>query len=669
MRWPVFALLLVLTAILAAQPVLTFPPPKLTPPDKETRETIDLRAAKLTTALEDLRAKGVRDPHLADVEMYLVAVKRALKHEEFYPGTTKGLVTVLDQGLLRADLASRGESPWLGTAGQTSCRAYRSRIDGSLQPYAVTLPADYAKNRGKPHRVDVVLHGRDAGLTEVSFLHRHRGDKAAPESLPGVRIDIFGRGNNAYRWAGETDVFEAVEHFIAVENLQKRGAHIDSTRVVLRGFSMGGAGTWHLGLHRPDQFVVLGPGAGFTATHGYVGKMPAKLPDHQEACLSIYDAVEYAENVANVPVVAYSGEEDAQIAAARNIEARLKPLGLSMTHLVAPKLKHSFPAEWEEKAEVEYAKHADEGRPAYPKKVRFVTHTLRYSSCFWVELFALERHYKRARVEADHLEEGFAVKTTNVRQLRLSLWPGATREEITVDIDGQNLAAVKPNLSRSGGLFVYLEKTGGKWSTVLPERIAVDRLRKPHKIAGLQGPIDDAFTGPFLCVRGTGKAWHEATEEYARKNLERFAAEWAKYLRGELPIKNDSDVTADDIATKHLILFGDPSSNSLLGQVVPRLPIAWSAKAIRWGGKDYEAAGHVPVMIYPSPLAPERYVVLNSGHTFHKEDFEGTNALLYPRLGDFAVLGLSGSKEDPLGVEVKTAGLFDDSWTLPGAGR
>ena len=514
----------------------------------------------------------------------------------------------------------------------------------------------------------MVLHGRDAGLTEVSFLHRHRGDEAAPASLPGVQIDIFGRGNNAYRWAGESDVFEAVEHFFAVENLLKRGDLLDPTRVVLRGFSMGGAGTWHIGLHRPDQFVVLGPGAGFTLTHGYVGKMPAKLPDYQEACLSIYDAADYAENVADVPVVAYSGEDDTQIAAARNVEARLEPLGLTMTHLVAPKLKHSFPPEWQKKAEAEYSKHADRGRPAYPKKVRFVTHTLRYSSCNWVELFALDRHYEKARVEASRLEDGFEVKTANVRQLRLGLWPGATREEVGVDIDGQKLT-VKPHLTRDGNLFVYLEKAVGKWATVLPERMAVDRLRTPHKAAGLHGPIDDAFTGPFLCVRGTGKPWHAATQEYARKDLERFSSEWAKYLRGELPIKNDSDVTAEDIATKHLILFGDPSSNSLLGQVVPRLPIAWSAKAIRWGGKDYDAAGHVPVMIYPSPLAPERYVVLNSGHTFHKEDFEGTNALLYPRLGDFAVLGLSGSKEDPLGVEVKTAGLFDDSWTLPGVGR
>src|SRR5262249_10736355 len=153
-----------------------------------------------------------------------------------------------------------------------------------------------------------------------------------------VLLQIFGRGNNAYRWAGEADVFEAIDAFLAVERYLKRESLIDLNRVVLRGFSMGGAGTWHLGLHRPDQWCVLGPGAGFTATRGYVKALPAQLPPYQEACLHIYDAVDYAENAADVPVVAYSGADDPQMAASRNIEERLKPLGIPMTHLVAPGL-------------------------------------------------------------------------------------------------------------------------------------------------------------------------------------------------------------------------------------------------------------------------------------------------------------------------------------------
>src|SRR5207245_1142766 len=49
------------------------------------------------------------------------------------------------------------------------------------------------------------------------------GGAKKPGPQPGddwhdfVRLDIYGRGNNAYRWAGETDVLEAIDAFFGVE--------------------------------------------------------------------------------------------------------------------------------------------------------------------------------------------------------------------------------------------------------------------------------------------------------------------------------------------------------------------------------------------------------------------------------------------------------------------
>src|SRR5439155_9082882 len=108
-------------------------------------------------------------------------------------------------------------------------------------------------------------------------------------------------------WAGEMDVMEAMANFVGLEMILGRDKNLDLQRWVLRGFSMGGAGTWHLGLHRPDNWCVMGPGAGFTTTHGYIAKLPAKLPDYQERCLRIYDGVEYLVSVFMVLVFAYSG--------------------------------------------------------------------------------------------------------------------------------------------------------------------------------------------------------------------------------------------------------------------------------------------------------------------------------------------------------------------------
>lgn len=641
-----------------------YEPPAAKLLEEAVQKAIAARTEKLATALASLRRQNVRDPGLADAEIYHKAAVWIVAHGEFYqPNFADWTLETLDRGLVRASQLAQGEAPWLTATGQTVVRAYRSHVDGSVQPYAVTYPAGYARDRQK-WRLDIVLHGRDSSITEVKFLHQHGDGKAAPKDQDFVRIDIYGRGNNAYRWAGETDVIEVIQNFLLVEQALGRERFLDPYRVVLRGFSMGGAGTWHLGLHHPDRWCVMGPGAGFTSTHGYIKGLPEKLPAYQEACLRIYDAVDYAENAFDVPIVAYSGGDDPQKLAADNIEARLKQAGLPMTHLIAPGLGHNFPAEWQKKAEAEYSKYAGpgKGRAEYPPKVKYVTYTLRYPSCAWVEMVALDRHYEKAIVDAERLDNGFTVKTANVRALRLTL-PDAAVLPQTVKIDGQELI-VRPHRNAQGIVSVYVERNGGQWQGVLPQKVYTGQLRRPQKTAGHQGPIDDAFMDGFLCVRGTGKPWNEAMHKHAEAELERFSKEWHLYMRGEMPIKDDGDVTDDDFANRHLILFGDPSSNSLIGQALDGLPLRWTKESIALGGKTYPSASHLPVLIYPNPLAAGRYIVLNSGHTFHAAEFRGTNALLYPRLGDYAILKPAPTSKDPLAADVITAGLFDEFWQV-----
>ena len=85
-------------------------------------------------------------------------------------------------------------------------------------------------------------------MNEVSFLFSHDSAKPLPPDQQQIVLEVFGRINNAYRWAGETDVFEALD------SVRKR-YNIDPDRIVLRGFSMGGAGAWHIGLQYPDEWA------------------------------------------------------------------------------------------------------------------------------------------------------------------------------------------------------------------------------------------------------------------------------------------------------------------------------------------------------------------------------------------------------------------------------
>lgn len=638
-------------------------PPKSEPPDEAKLKEIQEKIKKLDNRLARLREKKVRDAQLVEVEIYLKAATWIVQLNEFYDKDAGDWTSeILDSGLLRASQAAQGDFPWLDETGHTVVRAYRSQIDGSIQPYVVTYPANFGANR--TWRLDVVLHGRDPKLTEVKFLHAHNGEQAAPKDQDFVQIEIYGRGNNAYRWAGEVDVFEAVDNFLAIENLLGRSKWYDSSKRVLRGFSMGGAGAWHMGLHYPDRWCAVGPGAGFTTTHGFAANVPDKLPAYQESCLHIYDAVDYAENAGDVPIIAYGGSKDEQLQAAKNIQAKLKPLDIPLTLLIGEGIGHDMPAKYRKDAEELYAKAAESGRSPYPDKVQFITYTMKYPSCDWVGVLRLERHYEKASVDAKKEEKGFTVKTSNVAALALDLPVGFVNAEAIIDIDGQKVEAPTKFAAATAGQRLFLEKRSGKWASVLAERLMVEQLRHPQKISGLQGPIDDAFMHPFLCVIGSGKPWNEDAAAYTKGALQQFQQEWLKFLRGELPIKRDVDVTNEDIASHNLILFGDPGSNSLIAQALGGLPLTWFKDKITINDKTYSSSEHVPALIYPSPFSSEHYVVLNSGHTFHAADFLDNNAMLYPRLGDYAILKLAATKENPLGINVAEAGLFDDFWKL-----
>ncbi len=634
-----------------------YDPPPANMPAADTLKVITEKTQRLGQILTALRKQGAPDRLLVDIEVYHRAAEAIVQLKEFYhKDSAAWTLDALDRGMLRARLLAGGETPWLQVSGQSVAYGFRSRVDGTVQPYGVTYPVGYGKDTARKWRVDLVLHGRDASLTEVKFLRAHDGSQQVAPEQDFIQVDVFGRGNNAYRWAGETDVFEAIEAFFALEQAAGRGRLPDPRRVVLRGFSMGGAGTWHVGLHWPSRWCVIGPGAGFTTTHGYT-KLPSLTP-YQEACLTIYDAIDYAENVFDVPVVAYSGAEDPQKAAADNIEKRLRELGLEqkMTHLVAPELKHNFPKEWFKKADALYAKYATTGRSEYPPQVRFVTYTLKYPACYWVEVLGLEKHYARAEVKAERVERGFRVQTENVRALHLFLPEGETRPQEVV-IDGQTLSA-RPSANVLGTCHVYFEKKAGHWQPVWLQRLVTERSQRPQKVHKLQGPIDDAFSDSFLCVRGTGKPWHDGPHAAANERLAQFRTDWARYFRGTLPIKDDVEVTDEDVANHHLVLFGDPASNSLLAQALDGLPLTWTRDELVCAGKKYATAEHLPLLIYPNPLNASRYVVLNSGHTIPSADYTKTNAMLYPRLGDYAVLRLGAMPE------VADAGLFDEYWRV-----
>jgi dienelactone hydrolase len=600
--------------------------------------------------LSALRKKSTPDEQLVEVEIFHKAAVWIGRHNEYYyRNSVAQTLALLDTGLSRAAELAAGKASWQTATGPV-IRAYRSRVDGSAQPYVAFVPASY--DRSRPGRMDVTLHGTNRGMVEVPFMSHQEISMGSQRVALGdyLQIEVLGRTNNAYRWAGETDVFEAVD-------AAKRSYTVDPNRVVLRGFSMGGAGTWHLGLQHPDQWVAMEPGAGFTDTIRY-GRMP-NLPEHELRTLHIYDSKDYALNVFQLPTSAYAGELDGQMAGLTNVREELEKgdfqfqrdgLGyttkdLPMVILVGPKTGHAWEPETKKRSDAFINEAVKKGRTE-PDHIRFVTYTTRYNSCFWVKVDGLDRHYERAEVDARRSKSDgtIEVKTKNVSALVLNA-SGAKK----ITIDGKAFSSVS-------GEEAQFHKRAGAWAEGEDKS-----LRKRH---GLQGPIDDAFVDSFLCVRPTGRAANDIAGRYAEETLAIFAEDYSKYFRGQVRIKDDRDVTPADIAEHHLILFGDGESNQIVGRVLSKLPIRWDARQISVAGRNYDASSHTIAMIYPNPLDPRRYVVLNSGHSFHRNEMASTNAALFPRFGDYAVLRLRQPLDTRVESELAAAGFFNEQWKL-----
>ncbi|MBM3727867.1 MAG: hypothetical protein FJW40_20890 [Acidobacteria bacterium] len=134
-----------------------------------------------------------------------------------------------------------------------------------------------------------------------------------------------------------------------------------------------------------------------------------------------------------------------------------------------------------------------------------------------------------------------------------------------------------------------------------------------------------------------------------------------KQFRGDALVSDDQHVSDAEIVSSNLVLWGDPSSNRILARIAAQLPIQWTAQGITVSGKTYDSAKHTLIMIYPNPLNPNRYVVLNSGFTFRDFD-QLNNARQTPKLPDYAVIDLDTPPDARWPGKVVLAGFFNEAW-------
>jgi hypothetical protein len=678
--WKHFGRIAAILCLLAASAVADGPADNQ--PDNVRRvpklgvEVSDTDRQELTAGLDALAAqiaalRAKNAPFLADVQIFHRAVEQALKHQEFFDVKEIPVAKRLLQiGRERAEQLLAGEAPWTKQTGLVVL-GYRSKIDHTVQPYGLVIPETYQPDPKHPVRCDLWFHGRGEMLSEVSFLSQRMANKGEFTPPNTIVLHPYGRYCNANKFAGEIDTFEALA------DAQKRYA-INPERIAVRGFSMGGAACWQFAVHYPGKWFAANPGAGFSETPDFLKVFQSEdlQPTWYEQKLwRMYDCTGYAANLAFLPTVAYSGEVDKQKQAADMMAAALKTEGLPLLHIIGPMTGHKIHPD--SKVEIErYLSRWDRlGAPqalasplakddGWETIEQFQTYTLRYNQSRWITIMGLEEHWEPARVVVQRrrtpTHDTLRIVTQNVDRFVLNL-PLEQPTSIAF-LDG-----LPPR--RGGDAEVFIEsrqynvfqKDADGWRVNRP-RNSLDGHRKVH---GLQGPIDDAFLDSFLFVKPTRKGVSEAVDHWVMAEFDHAVTHWRQQMRGDARVKLDTEITLADMRDANVVFWGDPSSNDALFQLFERLPITWKMAEgqLAVGDQRFDMTTHVPLLIYPNPLNPQRYLVLNSSFTYREYDYLN-NARQTPKLPDWAIVDVRTPPNSRWPGKIVAADFFNEQWEL-----
>ncbi len=624
----------------------TLPPPGSPVLSDDLRAALESRVKLISSRLWEIDHRE----HAPDAGVLVKAVDFALRHGEFYSEKEIPLAgEFLDLAEKRFRELEDSESPsWLREKGRV-IRGYRSGIDDSDQPYGLEIPEGLDLSRPVP--LLVWLHGRGDKTTDLHFLNQCRTRSQAfggflKEFDQAIILYPFGRHCVWWKHAGERDVFEAIEAVAA-------DYPIDRDRVILAGFSMGGAGAWHIGAHYRDQFCAVHTGAGFAETKEYNQLLPGDFPaDYEQTLWKVYDVPNYTRNFLNGPLLSYSGEKDKQKAAADLMARELAKVGHQLRHVIGEDTEHKYTQEAVDEIRLWLAESWKMGRHLPAEIIEWQTPTLRYGAFDWIRVTGLEKHWSDSRVSANWESSGKTISLSleGINALEIVRETEHDLSGTVLEIEGQTLKSKPPGFPVNS---LSVVKTEGIWKWGEPN--------SSSKRPGLQGPIDDAFMDRFVVVPPEKTPREPKLARWIEFEMNHFQDRWRALMRGDAIWKTAGEVNSDDISDANLVLWGDPESNPLIAEIAAKLPVEWKDDAFVFRGESYATSGHVPVLIFLNPLNPDRYVVINSGLTF-REGHDRTNSLQNPKLPDWAVIGFDQDPDAFAPGRVIRAGFFDENW-------
>ncbi|MBP5674359.1 MAG: prolyl oligopeptidase family serine peptidase [Victivallales bacterium] len=446
-------------------------------------------------------------------------------------------------------------------------RTYVSPIDGSLRTYSVSLPGGYDPTVRWPLIVSMHGHG---------WYGKYQGHPA-PYYSGAVCLSPEGRGSSDYKNLGEEDVLATID-------LVMKEFSIDSERVYLTGSSMGGTGSFHLGVHYADRFAGIFPIVGnadnlaWTERWGWNHEFAGRNNELRNLIQESHTARAFVGNLFNLPTYILAGSADDIVppAHSRNMVAEMRQLGMNMEYREYPGVGHGgFPGDAMQSG---LAWICSWKRNPYPKAVHWKADLLKHGKAYWVRIDQFDVPLTLGGIDAVAKTETMVnIHTTNLLAFSIQR-PTALFEEgepLMLVIDGTRLT-LPPTDDENAWTMLRKDPNHG-W--MLASDIPLEPLQKK---VGCEGPVAEALLNPFVLVIGTQ---NEKMNEAWKREAEYFAREWESRYHSYPRMVNDSDVDEEIEQEYNLILFGGSSDNEVSAR---QINIPWDDMRALLTSKIYE---------------------------------------------------------------------------------
>jgi pimeloyl-ACP methyl ester carboxylesterase len=521
-------------------------------------------------------------------------------------------------------------------------RTFISNIDGSVQYFSVAPSTSSEKNQA------LVLSVHGAGV-EARNQARAYSKKDWTNLVAATNRRPYG-----FNW----EVWGAIDGMEVLAEA-KRLFEPDPSRIYLTGHSMGGHGTWYLGVAYPDHFAAIAPCASYPDVVGYAQQNADRIhetePQYEmfKRGANAGRTLELKRNYLQSGVYIFHGDADRTVSPeqARLMRRILGEFHLNFCYYEYPGGEHWFgnhSVDWP--PIFDYFKLNSIPTPQQKNHIEFHTASPGVSaSNYWTRIDRQTQSFRFSNVVFDHAKDTITGTTDNVQGLTLFLSMFDLKNTPALVIDGQYLNIGDPTK------VVHLSKNQGRWTTVA-------EVNTSQKHAARHGGFKSAFENRMVFVYATGGN-REENEWY--RNKAGFDAETFLYRgNGSIEVIADRDFNPNNYPDNNIVVYGNASNHRAWNLLLAHSPVQVGKGEIRFGEQILKGNDLAAYFIYPRNDSPTASVgvVAGTGVEGMKATFANNYISGITGFPDLMIFNTDMLKDGLKGVKI--SGFFGYDWSI-----